>query len=515
MQIYLTMAANRAVDDYAINRCGIPGHTLMLNAGMAVVEQMEHYGFLTHAPKVLVLAGHGNNGGDGFVIAAGLAAKGLQVAILMAAHHQRLKGDALHHFDQLKDQDVEVQTWADDPEQARLISEAGLIVDALLGTGIEGSIRSPYETLIKLVNQSPAHVIAVDVPSGVTGDKGAVLDPCIAASLTVSMGFGKQGCLFEPARSHAGTIVVVDIGFPEDSLAHVEGPALEQNDTGDYPPANFSRLSHTHKYTAGKVFIVAGSRGYTGAALLSSTAALRSGAGLVRLATPGSLGPIMESRSMETIIDYVDETQNAGIAASAWPQIAAGCDWADTVVVGPGLGRDPETQEIVKKIMVETTKPIVLDADALFALSMDTSLLRSRKGPTVLTPHGGEFKRLLERSDPTPTWRDARDFATKFEVSLLLKGAPSLMATPTGRIIINSSGYAGMATAGSGDVLSGVIGSLWAQWPDHPNVLDFAMFIHGHAAELKRPSKGVLGLIAGDIVEALPEALKEYGDLPY
>lgn len=510
------MAANRAVDDYAINTCRIPGQQLMKQAGDAFVEQMQKHGFLDDSPVVVILAGHGNNGGDGYVIAADLRKKGIAVSVIMATSPDRIKGDALFHFDKLKELDVTVEPWKNEASQQILISEADLIVDALLGTGIEGEIRAPYDTLITLVNRSSADVVAVDVPSGVTGDAGAVLEPCIKAKLTVSMGFGKQGCLFEPARTHSGMIVTVDIGFPPDSLEHVEAKVIKQNDAGDYLPSIYHRLSHTHKYTAGKVYIIAGSRGFTGAAILASTAALRSGAGLVRLAIPESLGPIIESQSLETIVDYAPETENSGIALAAWPTLQAGCEWADTIVLGPGLGRDPETRQMVNQIVAEVQKPLVIDADALFALGEDPQILKSRQGPCILTPHAGEFKRLLGRTgDYVPTWQDAMEYAEKYSASVLLKGAPSLIASPTGEITVNSSGYAGMATAGSGDVLSGIIGSLWAQWPHEVKVLAFAMFIHGRAAELKHPDRGVLGLIAGDIVDALPDALKEYGGLPF
>lgn len=515
MRAYLSMAANRAVDDYAIKTCGISGSLLMQNAGDAVVDQLHNHGYLINSPEVLVLAGKGNNGGDGYVIAAGLFIRGLSVSIITAFSESGPTGDALTHFEKVNDLEIAVDSWQNSEKQNQQILKADIIIDALLGTGISGQIRTPYEALINLSNQSQGVCIAIDVPSGVTGDRGEILEPCIRAELTVSMGFGKQGCLFEPARSYSGTVVPVEIGFPSDSLDHVSGEVLWQNEENDFPTSKYSRYSQTHKYTAGKVFIIAGSQGFTGAALLSSTAALRSGAGLVRLAIPESLGAIAESYSLETVVDYVPETETRGIALSALGDLERGCVWADTVVIGPGLGRHPETIQIVKQIVKEAKQPLVIDADALYALSDDPSILHSRPGPTILTPHAGEFKRLSNRTDDyNPTWEDALKFAEKYAVSLILKGAPSLIVDPSGNVIINSTGYAGMATAGSGDVLSGVIASLWSQWKDGTEVLNFAMFIHGKAAELNRPQKGVLGLIAGDIVEALPEALKEYGGLP-
>lgn len=509
------MAANRAVDEYAIKSCGIPGHELMQHAGDALVEQMSKHGYLKHSPQVVVLAGHGNNGGDGFVIAAGLYRKGISVSLITIFDEKHLSGDALLYFNKLKDLDLRIETWKHSEDQIGQILEADVIVDALLGTGISGQIRPPFDALITLTNQSTARCVAVDVPSGVTGDKGEVLEACIQADLTVSMGFGKQGCLFEPARSYSGTIVPVEIGFPEDSLEHVQGEILWQNSDQDFPPAKFNRPGNTHKYSAGKVFIIAGSQGFTGAALLASRAALRSGAGLVRLAIPNSLGPIAECLSLETVVDYLPEGETRGIALAALPDLLKGCEWADTVVIGPGLGRHPETIEIVKRIVKESAcQRLVIDADALFALSDDPSILLERSAATILTPHAGEFKRLINAEGrENPTWEDAQNFAKKYTVSLLLKGAPSILALPSGEVIVNSTGYAGMATAGSGDVLSGVIASLWSQWMDAEDVLSFAMYIHGKAADRLRPDKGVLGLIASDIIEGLPKALKEYGGL--
>lgn len=510
------MAASRAVDEYAIQTCKIPGKQLMLNAGNALIEELLFSDLLTKGdPETVILAGHGNNGGDGFVIAAGLHQKGIRVRVILAKGESPIQGDALHHYKNLRTLDLPVSTWDNSSVQCQQIEEADILVDALLGTGIKGAIRSPYDTLIDLVNNSRAKVVAVDVPSGVSGDLGEVLSPCVQSDLTVSMGFGKQGCLFEPARTKSARIIPVDIGFPPDSLDHVEDQILYKNSFQSYPPLQFTRAGNKHKYTAGKVFIIAGSKGFTGAALLASQAALRAGAGLVRLAIPESLGMIAESQSLETVVDYVGDTGDGHLAATAWSDLQRGCEWADTVVIGPGLGRHPETIEITRRVIEETSGPLVIDADALYALNDMLMVLKQRQGPTILTPHLGEFKRLLNSELPSSIgWVEAQNFALQYDVYLLLKGAPSLLADPSGGITVNSSGYAGMATAGSGDVLSGVLAALWAQWPSHAEILNFAMYIHGHAADLNHSEKGVLGLIAGDIIAALPGALKEYGGLP-
>ncbi len=516
MQSFLSMAANRAVDEYAIQTCGISGNDLMRNAGLAVVEQMALNGYLVDSPNILVLAGPGNNGGDGYVITAELVKQGYSVTLIHVVDEADISGAALTHFKQLKkDANSPILVWRNTPEQRARISEAEVIVDALLGTGIRGEMRSPYTDIIPLCNNSQARIVSVDIPSGVTGDLGQILEPAIVADLTVSMGFGKQGCLFEPARSTSGKTVIVDIGFPGDSLHHSDGQVLNLLESADFPASQYSRAIDSHKYSVGKVYIIAGSRGYTGAALLSATAALRSGAGLVKLAMPESLGIIAEMVSLETIIDYLPETVKQSFAPEALSAMEFGCEWADTVVLGPGMGRDPDTQSLILELIQKINKPLIIDADALFGLSKRSEVLKNRQAPTIITPHLGEFKRLLGNEDgPLPNWQDASNYAVENQVCVMLKGAPSILAYPTGEVVVNSSGNPGMATAGSGDVLSGIYASLWAQWPSDAGILNFSMHIHGKAADLARSEKGILGMISSDIVAALPTALKEYGEIP-
>lgn len=510
------MAANRAVDDYAINICGIPGKTLMQNAGDAAIRQIVASGLLPGSGTVLVLAGKGNNGGDGYVIGRSLAGQGIPVSLITLVEATELQGDALYHFRLLKESGLVWELWTNTPEQRRQIAEAGLLVDALLGTGASGKLRDPYPEIIQLCNSSKAPIVSVDLPSGVTGDLGAILQPCIQADLTVSMGYGKQGCLFEPARSHCGQIEIVDIGFPEDSLEPIKDQILHELEENDFPSANFTRPADSHKYSTGKVFLIAGSRGFSGAALMSAKAALRAGAGLVRLAVPDSLVYIAETLSLETVIDGVPETPDGSFSPEAYSALLKGGHWADVVAIGPGIGRHPETVDLTKQLIRNIERPLVIDADALYALSEDPSMLKTRSFPTLLTPHLGEFKRLLGQAerDQNPGWQEALDFSQEHEVFLLLKGAPSLLVTPAGKIAVNSTGYAGMATAGSGDVLTGILAALWSQWDATPEVLNFAMYIHGKAADLKREEKGVLGLIAGDMIAALPAALRDYGAVP-
>ena len=515
MQSFLSMADNRAVDNFAINACGIPGELLMGNAGKALVQAMSDAGYLGSGVKVLVLCGKGNNGGDGYVIASDLISRGIHTNILSVASSTDLTGDALHYFQALKDQKPNLAQWAESAEQKELFQSADIIVDALLGTGIKGALRAPYPRLIELSNASKALIVAVDVPSGMTGDLGQILDPCIHASLTVSMGYGKQGCLFEPARTKAGKVLLVEIGFPENSLEHINAPVLHRLEAHDFPTVSFQRVGDAHKYSTGKVFIMAGSRGFSGAGILSAKAALRTGAGLVKLGVPTSIGVIAESTSLETVVTYLPETSSQTFSYEALESAISEANWSDVTAIGPGIGRHPEVSELVLELTQRIERPLVLDADALFALTGNLHVLSDRKFPTILTPHVGEFKRLIGMgTDSVPVWSDAQEFAKTHGVYLLLKGGPSVLATPNGHVFVNSTGNPGMATAGSGDVLTGVLAALWGQWSTLPDILNFGMYIHGAAGDHKLGHKGVLGLTASDLIEGLPQVLKGYGGLP-
>ena len=511
MRVFLTMEGNQAVDHYGIVECGIPGEQLMARAGAGVVQVCEETGFLgdQELGRILCLAGKGNNGGDAFVVARLLQEKGYPLQVLSIADQDELQGDALHHHDLAVSNKVDIHYLSQEAEIEPFFESVTLIFDGLLGTGISGELRAPYDHLINTCNDCGA--IAIDVPSGVTGDTGKVLSPCINASLTVSMGFGKIGTLFEPAKQHAGQVAIVDIGFPEDSLDHIDHSPAYEIFPGDFGLDLLSRAPDVHKYQAGKVLVIAGSTGFSGAAVLTAQAAMRSGAGLVRLAVPSSLGPIAESLTREVVVEYCAETSAGSLAEKAFDHLSEMADWADVVALGPGIGRDMETQDLCRQLVTSINCPLIIDADALFALSADPDLLIQRVAGTIITPHAGEFKRLVPENQAEANWKIARTFALYSGSHVLLKGAPSILATPGGDLYVNSTGHAGLATAGSGDVLTGVLAGLWSQSDVLPDILVLGMVKHCEAADVLREEKGILGLIAGDLIEALPEVLKEFG----
>ena len=511
MKPYLTMSGNRAVDRYAIQERGIPGIELMGAAGRAVVDMARAQNLLPPVTEpVTVLCGKGNNGGDGFVVALTLDEIGYEVSCLLAAEPEEVKGDAAHYLRQVQQRGISLYPPSRQEVWAAHFKETALIFDGLLGTGISGSIRPPYDILLNMAQQSGKPVVAIDVPSGVTGDTGAVLEPCLSAALTVSMGYGKAGLLFHPARQKAGKVMIADIGFPADSLEHIpaEEPILKRLEKTDFPPNLLSRAPNAHKYQVGKVAVIAGSRGFSGAAVLAAEAALRVGAGLVRLAVPASLGPVAESLSREVIVNYMPENERGEFSRRALDSLMELVSWANVVALGPGLGRGAEVQELIRELIVAIDKPLVLDADGLFAVSRDPLLLTHRQAATILTPHAGEFKRLAQL-EHQPHWPEAREFAQRYQVHLLLKGAPSLLATPTGEILVNDTGNPGMATGGTGDVLTGMIAGMLAQNETWPLVPAGAMYAHGLAGDLAAARKGIWGLLAGDLLEQVPYALKE------
>lgn len=509
-RIFVTMQQSRLIDRYAIDSCGIPGEKLMGNAGRKVFEAIKQRHFLVELTgPVWVVCGKGNNGGDGFVVAIELVQAGFPVKILRIPSVDEIQGDALHYYRQAVDQKIPIVPITDSNWQ-KDIQTAGLIVDALLGTGLEGlELREPYASIVTKIGQLTVPVVAIDVPSGVSGDTGQMAEPHIQAHLTVTMGYAKAAMLFSPVRESLGELVVADIGFPVDSLEQVEGSSLNLLQPDDMDSHYPKRPIAAHKYQVGKVAIIAGSKGFSGAAVLASTAALRSGAGLVRLAVPESIGAIAETLSLETIVTYTPETPSGGFGLAGQSILEGLIDWSDVVALGPGMGRGAETIDLVCELIPKIGKPLIMDADGLFALAMQPDCIKLRSAATILTPHAGEFKNLLNAvgMDQKVNWQSAQEFAKTFGCYILLKGAPSLVATPTGEIFVNSTGNPGMATAGSGDVLTGIIAGLLAQKPILPEILNYAMYKHGQAGDYARRKQGELGMIASDIIAELPLVL--------
>lgn len=501
------------VDRRTIAEAGIAGVELMERAGAEVVAAIAARWDGLAGLQAVVLCGKGNNGGDGFVIARLLGAGGAAVRVFLAAEREAVQGDAAEHLRRYEQEGGVVEATGEDlsPLDAA-IAQADLVVDALLGTGLQSAPRPTIARVIERVALGRCPVVAVDLPSGVESDSGRVQGACVQAALTVTFGLAKIGQVFYPGRSYCGTLHLADIGFPADIVQSTQATALllSAEGLGSLLP---QRRGDAHKGSCGSVAVVAGSVGMTGAAALTADAALRSGAGRVSLGVPASLNDILEVKLSEVMTVPLSEVRKRRcLSLRALGEVRDLLLSADVLALGPGLGRYRETAELVRRLVLESELPLVLDADGLNAFAGAADLLKGRSAPLVLTPHVGEFARLsgLDREQilaaPIAV---ARDFAVAFGTTLVLKGAPAVVALQDGRVAVNSTGNPGMATAGSGDVLTGVIAGLIAQGVDYEVAACLGVYLHGRAGDRARDQLGEWGMRAGDLAAEIPVALVE------
>jgi len=500
-----------SLDAAAINDIGIPGLVLMENAGRSTVEAVvERYGDPRGKP-VAVFVGPGNNGGDGLVIARHLHQRGAEVRVFLLADEDRMKGDAAVNLAIVKNLALLLHRCATVEKLNSVKDEAAgcqLVIDALFGTGLQREVTDHFAAAVEFMNALPAPTVAVDLPSGLDADNGQVLGTAVRASLTVTFGLAKPGHFLYPGRDLCGALRVVEIGIPAGIVerAGLEGEALTAGVLQNTLPA---RPAAAHKGTFGHLLIAAGSIGKTGAAILSARAALHSGAGLVSLVVPKNLNPIFETSLPEAMTIPLSHSKDH-LSDADQETIEAAIENKKAVVLGPGLGTDPQTAALIAALYREISLPTVVDADALNILAATPELLRAAGGPRVLTPHPGEMGRLCGltvREIQSDRLNAARAFATEHDIFLVLKGADTVIAAPDGRFAINTSGNAGMATGGMGDVLSGLIGALLAQGMSPWQAACLAVHVHGLAADLLAEKKGY-GYLAGEVAAMVPEALR-------
>jgi NAD(P)H-hydrate epimerase len=501
----------RRLDRRAIDELGIPGTTLMENAGRGAAQAiLARFGPLRRK-RVVLCCGKGNNGGDGFVVARRLKTAGAEAKVVLLAHASDVKGDAarmLTAYRRAGGAIREVPRVSDLEILERALAGADLVVDALLGTGLSGPATALYAQAIELINRSVKPVAALDLPSGLSSDHGRLLGPTVSAVLTTTFAGWKRGLLVYPGAARVGQVRVVEIGVP-DSVAR-QGIGVFLLEASDAAPLFPPREPDAHKGAFGHLLVVAGSLGKTGAAALAGRAALRSGAGLVTIATPLSQQPIVASLGMEVMTEPLPETPGRSASLKAKGRILELAERVDAIALGPGLGLDPETQALIRELVTEVDRPMVVDADGLTALAGHLDLLTKSSAPRCLTPHPGEMARLLGKTvaqvqaDRIDT---VREFCQRHGAFLVLKGARSVIGEPGGTIYLNPTGNPGMASGGSGDVLTGVVGALLARGVKPLAALQGGVFLHGLAGDLARDAKGEEGLIAGDILEALPAAI--------
>ena len=507
-----TAIAMRNIDQRTIGAYRVPGIVLMENAGLALLQALEALWPDVAQRHVTILTGAGNNGGDGYIVARHLWNRGAQVHVVMLAPAGRLRGDARRAYEMARAYGAPMrpaatpQAWS---RVAPVLQETSLIIDAMLGTGLQRPASGLYAEVIEAVNQAQKPTVAVDIPSGLSADHGRVIGPHIRATHTVTFALPKRGLLTFPAAAAVGELHIVDIGIPQ-AAVEAEGIDVAMLRATDIQRLLPTRHPNAHKGSHGHVLVIAGSIGKSGAAVLASQAALRAGAGLVTLAIPAGLNAAMEAQLTEVMTLPVAESSDGCMAAAAFDAIEAFLPRASALIVGPGLGVHAETEQLLRRLLPRVTTPIVLDADGLTLAAADPQLLRGCRAPLVLTPHPGELSRLLQVS-PADIQADrldaARDFVRDTRLHLVLKGAHTVIYAPDGHRWINCTGNAAMATAGTGDVLAGLIGALLAQGLSPLQAAQAGVYLHGLAGDQVCAELGATGLIASDLIRALPRAM--------
>jgi NAD(P)H-hydrate epimerase len=464
--------------------------------------------------RVVILCGRGNNGGDGFVVARHLLNRGATVETFLLARREDVKGDARVNLEILEKMGAGPAVVTEAGGMAALsdrIASADVVVDALLGTGGQGPAKGILAEAIEMVNRAGRPVVAVDIPSGLIADDPEPPGPAIRAVLTVTFALPKRCLLLYPAAGYAGTVRIVPIGIPS-SLCRDPGLSLGLLEAEDVAPAFPRRDAAAHKGTFGHVLVIAGSVGKTGAAALASLGAQRVGAGLVTLAIPHGLNDIMEVKLTEVMTEPVPETEAQTIGREALDRLLHLAEGKSAVAIGPGLGTHPSTQKLVHELLSSLRLPIVLDADGINALAGRADLLARAGGPVILTPHPGELSRLLDVPRDEVLRRRiplVLETAGRFNVTLVLKMARTIVASPTRDAVIVPTGNPGMATGGTGDVLTGLIAGLLAQGVAWGLAAQAGAYVHGLAGDLAAARLGEEAMLAGDLLEAVPEAIRQ------
>jgi ADP-dependent NAD(P)H-hydrate dehydratase / NAD(P)H-hydrate epimerase len=512
IMIVVTAQEMRELDRLTIAKYSVPSLTLMERAGAGITQAILER-FARPAKKgALIVAGKGNNGGDGFVVARLLKKKRIPCAVALLARKNELSPDAVHNlraFLKVKGKVFEI------PEGglellSRQIASRGLLVDAILGTGMKNEVRGLYAEAITLMNASGLPIVAVDIPSGLHTDTGRPLGVAIQAEMTVALGYPKLGQVIYPGLNHGGDLAVADIGIDPNAVREV-GPnteILEQDQIKWLVPI---REPDTHKGTYGHLLVMAGSRGKTGAAILACRAAMRMGSGLVTLAGPRALNAIFASSLVEVMTEPLGNNAAEEIEPPGDEEWHRLLERKNAFLFGPGIGVNEATQTALRWLLRNLTIPWVIDADGLNNLALETDRLRLAKTPPILTPHPGEMARLIGKDNAVVNQDRigvARSFAVENRCHIVLKGARTVIATAEGQVFLNPTGNPGMASGGMGDVLAGMLAALLGQGFSPADAMKLGVYLHGFAGDRVAEEKGEAGLIASDIIEALPLAMR-------
>ena len=526
----LTAAQMAEVDRLSNEIFAIPSILLMENAGRSIVDELERAVSGLKEKRISIICGKGSNGGDGLVAARHLFMRGARPDILLLADPAALRGDALINWSIVNSIGIPsriLSTPSGAKSQLRSLQRPEVIIDAVFGVGLTKPIGPDFSGVVEWINKAAAtaFVVAVDIPSGLFADSARVQGPTVNARLTVTFTAPKPALILHPACEHAGKVVVAPIGSPASLLENSEY-RMDLIDGAQIRRVLELRPKDSHKGTYGHVFVVAGSRGKSGAALMTGLAALRSGAGLVTLWLPESLQRDVVGKIPELMTEFLPATGAGTLSAAGMDKIMASADQAHALVLGPGMTMHESTQELVREIVRRSPVPIVLDADGINAFSSRQEALFNEMGQSVtITPHPGEMARLISRSI-SEVQKDrvavARGFSEERKCFTILKGYQTVIASPDGHIYVNSTGNPGMATGGSGDILAGMVGRFvagWqrkyhgADWKSLGNYLSAAVYLHGLAGDLAADEEGVESLIATDLLAQLPKAFKKSAKL--
>lgn len=520
----VTSSQMRNIDKKTIQGIGIPGLELMEKAGRGTAQVAREMLGDPANKVVVIFCGRGNNGGDGFVVGRYLSQWGAQVQFFLTAKRSEVKGDAKVNLEKAVNLDLPIHEISGE-KQIPSGMRADLIVDALFGTGFTGEITGYMGKIIERINSCGIPVLSVDIPSGLHADTGEFIGPCIQADRTATMALPKIGHFFFPGKAVSGRVTVVDIGVPP-QVVEEQNITLNLTTKEEVRQMIPRRPGDVYKGSCGRVVLIAGSTGMTGAAALASLSCLRAGAGMAILGTPVTLNPVMEMKLTEVMTQPLPDVRKKGaLALRGLGEVRKLLKWGDCCAIGPGLGQHHETIELIRRLVSKLEMPAVIDADGLNALAKDVSTLKECKAPLILTPHIGELSRLngVPASEiEKDKIKYASEFAKEYGCVLIFKGAPTIISEPGGQTYVNPTGNAGMATAGSGDVLTGIIVGLLAQKMTLPSrsrqkgedihkiMLDSALagvYVHGLTGDLAKEEKGEMGMIAGDMMEKIPESL--------
>lgn len=495
----------RDLDARAMKEFGISEEILMENAGEAAYFViLREFGIANK--KFVVFCGTGNNGGDGFVVARKIHSSGGNVTVILLGERDKLKGSAKKNFEIIDKMSIEIRGFDANIKGTVLHSDA--IIDAIFGTGLSRPVAGTYRDAIQIINESGKPVLSIDIPSGVNGDTGEIMGVAVRADYTVTYGLPKIGNMLYPGYELGGKLYVSHISFPP-SLYNSDSIPIKINKNLELP----QRARESHKGNYGRALFIAGSPNYLGAPYFAAMSFLKAGGGLSYLASPESISPFIANKGSEIVFVPQPETHSGSIALESKDDILKLSENADIVIMGPGISLNNETLELVKGLAQDIKKPLLIDGDGITSIAENTEIIKERDAETILTPHPGEMSRITNR-DLSEIKRNKIDIlqetSSELNAIIVLKGAHSLIGYPDSSILINTSGNPGMATAGSGDVLSGTIAAMYGLLHDLEIAVPMGVFIHGLSGDLAAQDKGEDGITAQDILDYLPYTLRYY-----